>query len=212
MIVALWCVALLLFGPLLVVRQTNRVVVPGMDQHPLVFCIEKWPTAADRRTYSIVCFVVVYAVPGSIVMLAYSLMGRRLCAASLLQQIDAAAATPGVARHQAGGERLVRDRKRVARILLLLAILFALCWLPYNILNLLLDLDERHPHSEQILAMLPFALLLGHANSAINPLLYCFLTRNFRLVFILFLFLNSTNQDFGGEKQSLLVFREVFFK
>jgi 7 transmembrane receptor (rhodopsin family) len=182
-IVALWCVALLLFAPLLVVRQTSRVVVAGMD-HQLVFCIEKWPTPADRLTYSIVCFVVVYAVPGSIVILAYSLMGRRLCAASLLQQMDAAAAaaTPGVARHQAGGERLVRDRKRVARILLLLAILFALCWLPYNILNLMLDFDEHHPHSEQILELLPFTLLLGHANSAINPLLYCFLTKNFRLV------------------------------
>jgi len=169
---------MLLFAPLLVVRQTSRVMVAGTD-HQLAFCVEKWSAPSDRRTYSIVCFVVVYAVPGSIVMLAYSLMGRRLCAASLLQQIDAGAA-PGVSRHQAGGERMVRDRKRVARILLLLAILFALCWLPYNILNLLLELDERRPNAEEIFALLPFALLLGHANSAINPLLYCFLTRNFR--------------------------------
>ncbi|CAB3372966.1 Hypothetical predicted protein [Cloeon dipterum] len=177
-IVALWGVSLLLFAPLLVVRQTSRVLVENAD-HQLIFCVEQWGTPKNRRSYSILCFVLVYAVPGSIVILAYSLMGRRLCAASLLQQINAGAA-PGVSRYQAGGERLVRDRKRVAKILLLLAILFALCWLPYNILNLLLDLDESRPNAEQIFAMLPFTLLLGHANSAINPLLYCFLTRNFR--------------------------------
>ena len=38
------------------------------------------------------------------------------------------------------GFRLVRERRRVAWILLLLAVLFALCWLPYNVLRLLVDL------------------------------------------------------------------------
>lgn len=36
--------------------------------------------------------------------------------------------------------RLVRERRRIAWILLLLAVLFALCWLPYNVLMLLKDL------------------------------------------------------------------------
>jgi len=36
--------------------------------------------------------------------------------------------------------RLVRERKRIAWILLLLAVLFALCWLPFNVLRLLIDL------------------------------------------------------------------------
>lgn len=34
---------------------------------------------------------------------------------------------------------MVRERKRIAWILLLLAVLFALCWLPYNVLRLLVD-------------------------------------------------------------------------
>lgn len=34
----------------------------------------------------------------------------------------------------------MRERRRIAWILLLLAVLFALCWLPYNVLRLLIDL------------------------------------------------------------------------
>jgi hypothetical protein len=36
---------------------------------------------------------------------------------------------------------MVRERRRVARILFVLAVIFALCWLPYNLLTLFLDLD-----------------------------------------------------------------------
>lgn len=73
------------------------------------------------------------------------------------------------------GTRLVRERRRVARILLLLAVLFAFCWLPYNVLAILFDLGVN-----KNIKLFSFALLLGHANSAINPVLYCFMTRNFR--------------------------------
>lgn len=53
----------------------------------------------------------------------------------------------------------MRERKRVAMILLLLAVLFALCWLPYNILQLLIDINAVSP--DDIAASLPYTLLLG---------------------------------------------------
>jgi hypothetical protein len=88
------------------------------------------------------------------------------------------------------GGRLVRERRRVAKILLILALVFAFCWLPYSVISLILDLtaktdkDIRLDGENGILAvvaeLLPFAILLGHVNSAVNPLLYCLLSKNFR--------------------------------
>lgn len=71
--------------------------------------------------------------------------------------------------------RLVRERKRVAWILLSLALLFALCWLPHHIALLVGDLKHEVDRETA-----KYLLLLGHSNSAINPIIYCLMSRNFR--------------------------------
>ena len=64
--------------------------------------------------------------------------------------------------HSAGGEiilnrdsRLLNCRRRVARTLLIIAIVFAVCWMPYNLTQLFLDtldkeqlreMDKTAPH------------------------------------------------------------------
>ncbi|XP_046684843.1 orexin receptor type 2-like [Homalodisca vitripennis] len=182
-ILFLWLVSLTIFAPVLWVRQTELVdlgddplLSAAVQRYGLTWCIEDWPHRS-RHIYGVLCFVLVYFTPGCVVILAYSLMGRRLWVVRPpFDKDEGSASTQQV--------RLVRERRRIARILLLLAVLFALCWLPYNVLSLLLDLDVSLPnigmHQEMLMTLFPFTLLLGHANSAINPLLYCFMTRNFR--------------------------------
>ncbi|CAK1604607.1 unnamed protein product [Parnassius mnemosyne] len=177
----LWLIALAIFAPLLVVASVEREVVPLLTktengsmlvESSIEFCTEKWPNSINRELFGTFSFILVYAVPGSIVVVSYFLMGRRLC--SVLPPFDQ---TEGSVNSQQR-LRLVRERKRVAWILLLLAVLFALCWLPYNILQLLIDINVVQVDAGAL--FLPYTLLLGHANSAINPIVYCLMTRNFR--------------------------------
>ncbi|KAM9741796.1 histamine receptor H2a isoform 2-T2 [Menidia menidia] len=55
---------------------------------------------------------------------------------------------------------------------------FVVCWLPYFILFTILGLKE-HP-DPSLVPEFPFVLWLGYANSAINPILYGALNRDFR--------------------------------
>lgn len=64
----------------------------------------------------------------------------------------------------------------MAGILLLLAFVFFTCWLPYNIIILLLDTQITRN-----IDILPYMLLLGHFNSALNPIIYCAMSKNFRM-------------------------------
>ncbi|XP_033225803.1 orexin receptor type 1-like [Belonocnema kinseyi] len=192
-IIALWVVSLTIFAPILravtlqspitdldnitlVGQWANENDVQTLKPPQFYVCSEDFkPLGIHAHIFGAVCFVLVYAIPGFIVVMAYSMMGRTLCARKPPFDCDS---IEGSASSQQGF-RLVRERRRVAWILLLLAVLFALCWLPYNVLRLLVDLgviSEGRAMSE----VLSYCLFLGHANSALNPIVYCFMTRNFR--------------------------------
>ncbi|XP_017766319.1 PREDICTED: orexin receptor type 1-like [Eufriesea mexicana] len=197
-IVALWLVALIIFAPVLRVRTLQS---PGMELSNISFqgswnitrnfpqnaspvsrlppdfyiCSEDFkPLGIRASLFGAVCFVLVYAIPGFIVILSYSMLGRTLCARKPPLDCDS---VEGSASSQQSF-RLVRERRRIAWILLLLAVLFALCWLPYNVLMLLIDLGAVEGKAP--MNALSYCLFLGHANSALNPTVYCFMTRNFR--------------------------------
>ncbi|XP_038210652.1 neuropeptide FF receptor 2-like [Zerene cesonia] len=177
----LWVFALFIFIPLLMVASVRRETVPVISQTYLnisietkdvYFCTEEWPSPGSRKQFGTFSFTLVYAIPGSITILSYACMGRTLCSVRPPFDIDEG----NVSMQQ--GLRLMKERKRVAWILLLLAVLFALCWLPYNIMQLLLDINLVN--TKDLSAFLPYALFVGHANSAINPIVYCLMTRNFQ--------------------------------
>ncbi|KAF7272213.1 hypothetical protein GWI33_014982 [Rhynchophorus ferrugineus] len=106
--------------------------------------------------------------------LAYSMMGKTLC--SVVPQFDSSESACVQQRN-----RLMRSRKRVACILLLLAFVFAGCWLPYHIMALIMDTTTlTDDQTNQIQYVNIYLLLLGHTNSALNPIIYCALSRNFR--------------------------------
>ncbi|XP_063621730.1 neuropeptide FF receptor 1-like [Cydia splendana] len=181
LLLLLWCAAMLIFIPLLKVATVQREAVPVISKgllnvsivsRDVHFCTEEWGELDARKQFGMFSFTLVYAIPGSITILSYAFMGRTLCSVKPPFDIDEG----NVSMQQ--GLRLMKERKRVAWILLLLAVLFALCWLPYNIMQLLLDMYVVN--AKDLSMFLPYALLLGHANSAINPIVYCMMTRNFQ--------------------------------
>ncbi|CAL7934315.1 unnamed protein product [Xylocopa violacea] len=197
-IVALWLVALIIFAPILramtlhnPVMDLSNITLNGswtmtrnisqntsrVPRVPPAFsiCSEDFrPLGIKAPLFSGVCFVLVYAIPGFVVVLSYSMMGRTLCAR--IPPFDCDSVQGSASSRQSF--RLVRERRRIAWILLLLAVLFALCWLPYNVLILLIDLGAVEGKATP--DALSYCLFLGHANSALNPMVYCFMTRNFR--------------------------------
>lgn len=198
-IVALWLVALIIFAPVLRVMTLQNpneklgnitflgsgTMTGNFSQNishvsrllpTFYICSEDFtPLGIRAHLFGTVCFVLVYAIPGFVVILSYSMMGRTLCSRKPPFDCDS---VEGSASSQQSF-RLVRERRRIAWILLLLAMLFALCWLPYNVLMLLIDF-KAVGQGIAITNALSYCLFLGHANSALNPVVYCFMTRNFR--------------------------------
>ncbi|XP_011157876.2 RYamide receptor-like isoform X2 [Solenopsis invicta] len=140
-------------------------------------CIEDLTSLGIRQdVFGNVYFLFCTVIPCLVVLLAYSMIGFTLWSKKPPFDYDN---RESVSSRQ--GSRLRQDRKRVALMLLFLAILFAVCWLPYNIIKYLLDLGIFEPSTNNTLSnALKYFLFLGHANSALNPVVYCWMTRGFR--------------------------------
>ena len=71
------------------------------------------------------------------------------------------------------------SRRKVIRLLMSVIISFAMCMLPYHI-RLLWQTFGSPPINHLTLLMTPITFLIYYLNNAINPILYAFLSDNFR--------------------------------
>ena len=162
MISVMWIISALFMGPLLYIKTVDTI---ELDHLPSVnFCIEKWPQERDRKAYVFFLLFVVFLIPGVTLAVCYSHVGRALCSNEMTRE---------------GSDTSMRglfSRKKAAGMIIILIIVFMLCWLPYNIASLVSDFSN----DDIVPILLFFTTWLGHAHSAINPLMFWLLNRRFR--------------------------------
>ncbi len=170
-VVAIWVISLIIMIPLILVRRVDVIhLLPADAMH---FCSEIWATSQKRKLYDAFLFVFMFIMPGCFLSVSYSRIGCQLWIETRGMYQDELT----MGHKQA--DKLMCSRRKMARMLVILAIIFALCWMPVHILNLYLDFVVD-PGNSKVLEALPFTLWLGHANSAANPILYCFMSKSFR--------------------------------
>ncbi|XP_072218972.1 adenosine A2c receptor [Leuresthes tenuis] len=86
----------------------------------------------------------------------------------------------------------VRKEMKMATSLFLVVFLFTVCWIPLHIINCFLLLCPRCPVPLELLLT---AIILSHANSAVNPFLYAYTMTAFRDTFKAIFLCCRTNGD-----------------
>ncbi len=82
-----------------------------------------------------------------------------------------------------------RGKKRVTRMVIVVVVIFAVCWCPIQLLLVLKSLDIYSQTSAVIMLQIA-AHCLAYMNSCVNPILYAFLSENFRKAFRKFFYCN----------------------
>ncbi|XP_048255334.1 gastrin/cholecystokinin type B receptor-like [Haliotis rufescens] len=162
-----WLLAAGVMVPLAIVRQLR---VHTIEAFSLKYCTEQWPRQQDRQIYDIFLLFFIYIIPGSMIVLLYALMGCKLWRrdASLRRQNSC----------MNNEAKVMLSRRRLALMMIIISVLFAVCWLPYYIFSICMDFDQSMQYN--LITLYPFTLLLGHTNSAQNPILYCFMHKGFK--------------------------------
>ncbi|XP_044537372.1 cholecystokinin receptor type A [Gracilinanus agilis] len=75
-------------------------------------------------------------------------------------------------------------KKRVIRMLIVIVILFFLCWMPIFSANAWRAYDTASAEVLLSGAPISFILLLSYTSACVNPIIYCFMNKRFRLGFL----------------------------
>ena len=166
----IWSVSLLAVSPYLLLLQVEKF----RDHY---VCLLVWPWSKNSietyhvmRAFHIFGFIAFYALPLLITAVLNCLVARRVWFHK----------SPGNA---SSNRASTASRRKVIRMLAIIVVGFALCWLPTYINHYFMFFQpavwEKIP-----IAVWTFNFWLSYANSAINPLFYIGLYRRFRKAFL----------------------------
>lgn len=187
-IMGIWFCSIVIMIPLILVKQLK--IFPLLEFSKIVYCHEVWPKLIYRRLYDFCLFLFIYIFPGIMIIASYSTTGFHLMNKQLHLQTKLF--------HSHGSCRVLIMRRQVAKMLFLLAILFAVSWLPYY--TILMYMDFSQSHSPNLMTTFSFALLLGHTHCAQNPFIYFFMNHTFRRSMINMLTCNKYRRESSNSK------------
>ncbi|KAM9822327.1 neuropeptide FF receptor 2a isoform 1-T1 [Syngnathus typhle] len=178
-IVIIWVLAISIMCPsgvmLQVTQEQSVQVLLGYDNKttPFYWCRENWPKQEMRKVYTTVLFANIYLAPLSLIVVMYARIGITL--------FKTAMPTGGKPGHD-NRHSVSKKKQRVIKMLLIVALLFILSWLPLWTLMMLSDYARLTEQQYRIvnIYIYPFAHWLAFFNSSVNPIIYGFFNENFR--------------------------------
>ncbi|KAL6487589.1 hypothetical protein MHYP_G00042150 [Metynnis hypsauchen] len=204
-IVLIWLVSCVIMIPQAIVMECSSLLpdlLPELTNKTSLFtvCDEHWGDEIYPKVYHTCFFIVTYFAPLCLMVLAYIQICHKLWCqqipgtSSVLQrkwkslQCSAQAAGPGesvkVRTSAVTAEiKQVKARRKTARMLMVVLFVFALCYLPISVLNIMkrvFGAFKNTNNRETVYAWFTFSHWLIYANSAANPIIYNFLSGKFR--------------------------------
>uniref|UniRef100_UPI00398EAAB0 galanin receptor type 1 n=1 Tax=Pristiophorus japonicus TaxID=55135 RepID=UPI00398EAAB0 len=137
-----------------------HMLVHKKDQGP--FCWENWSVLGHRQIYKVATFVVGYLLP--LILICY-------CYAKVLKHLHK--------KLRNMSKKSETSKKKTAQTVFVVIVVFCISWLPNHVINMWTEFGT-FPLTEASFAFRIAAHCLAYSNSSVNPIIYAFLSENFR--------------------------------
>ncbi|KAK8783261.1 allatostatin-A receptor-like [Amblyomma americanum] len=151
--------------------------IPALFAHGMLILNDSFSSCTFRvdlgyniAAFQISFFMSSFVIPLALIFILYVLMLKRLWFG----------AAPG---GRVSAES-VRSKKRVTRLVVVVVVVFAVCWCPVQVVLVLKSVDIYGlPMNPPRIVVQIASQILAYTNSCVNPFLYAFLSDNFRKSF-----------------------------
>ncbi|MCI4390602.1 hypothetical protein PGIGA_G00124420 [Pangasianodon gigas] len=155
-IAVIWALSLAMAAP--VAHYQNIIEHDGNA----TYCWELWPSARDRKIYVVCTFVFGYVLPLLLICFCY---------ASVLNHLHK--------KLKNMSKKSEASKRKTAQTVLVVVVVFCLSWLPHHIVHLWVEFGS-FPLNQASFMFRVIAHCLAYSNSSVNPIIYAFLSENFR--------------------------------
>lgn len=147
---------------------TLPVIIYSDVQPEMNTCNMSWPEPRDVWSTAFILYTALlgFFCPLLVICLCYLL---------IVVKVKSAGARAGLSKRR-------RSERKVTRMVVIIVVVFVLCWLPFFILNIV-NLIQTLPDTNVVTGVYFLAVILTYVNSCANPLLYGFLSDNFKQSF-----------------------------
>lgn len=167
----IWISSFVICFPLIFVAGEKRPA-PGR-----VFCDEQWPQPIYSEIYWNFIFVIQYVLPLAIIVVLAALIAVKIRQNSAMKMLPKSSQVIAAAVRQR-----MKQTSKITNMLIALVILYAICMLPQHIVFLWYTYGDL-ARSKYFIYVLRFANVFPMANSALNPIAYGTLNKEFTKVF-----------------------------
>ncbi|CAF1356330.1 unnamed protein product [Adineta ricciae] len=158
LIIVIWIVGISISLPLAIYMRLDREK-----------CEEYWPQYTSRRFFNFSSLVLQYLIPFSVISFSYYKVWVALARRSLL------------GRTRVREEVEICRKKRTNRMLIAMVVIFAICWLPLNIVHMVNEFHRQDVNHYRALFLSTHVIAMS--STIYNPFLYSWLNDNFRKEF-----------------------------
>ncbi|XP_060084126.1 substance-P receptor-like [Ylistrum balloti] len=179
-LIVIWLCALAVTIPILLYRKLN---VRHWSDHLEKWCDDDFPTSTtiinnvtvtkqtSRTAYYVIVSVVLYFVPMVVMTFAYSIIIMKLWISTIPGEIV-----------DKRVEAQARTKRKVIVMLVVILVVFAVCWLPCQVILLYSELrpDKENRLGDWFQDLQFSGYCMAYSNSALNPLIYAGFNANFK--------------------------------
>ncbi|KPP57191.1 neuropeptide FF receptor 2-like, partial [Scleropages formosus] len=164
-IVVVWVLSSGICSPLIFMNRRDEIHLIEDQPFVLPICRESWPQATLKQAYNVLLFVALYCLPVAFNLTVSFLTSRQLWSTPRnFGEFNFHSRAVHTSR--------LKVRKKIAKMVVALVIIFAISWLPLYVADMWIDCKSHPP--VWVLQLRPFAQWLGLTNSSLNPICYCF--------------------------------------